>query len=200
MPRWVWWIISAVPVLFILFGLGFLADAIIFASDAQSARGRVVDISRSYNDEGGVSYRPTIRYRRSDGRTFEAETHIASGSYDYRIGERVDILYAFDEPEVVRIDSFFSLYGIGLIFAVTGGVFLRLLTWVRRKAGKRLAPAGVPAGAGKSLAARMRKELHRRQDQAQDERHAAPTDTDPGKREHAHAPKPRQTPTIRRMR
>lgn len=200
MPRWVWWIIAAFPTLFILIGLGFLADAVIFISDAQNTRGQVVEISRSYDDKGGVSYTPTIRYRRSDGRIFEAETHIASGNYDYDIGEQVDILYAFDDPEVVRIDSIFSLYGIGLIFTIIGGVFLRILTWVRRKAANRMAQAGAPAGVAKSLATRMRKELHMREEHDEPEPRPAPTTTDPGKREHAHTPKPRQSPTVRRMR
>jgi len=200
MPRWVWWIVIAIPALFFLMGLGFLTDAIMFVSDAQSARGQVVEISRSYNNEGGASYTPTIRYRRSDGRTFEAETHIASGNYDYGIGDQVDILYAFDDPEVVRIDSFFSLYGIGLIFAAIGGVFLRIITWVRRKTTGRMAQTGATAGSAKSLAARMRKELHMREEHDKPEPRPAPATTDPGEREHAHTPKPKQSPTVRRMR
>jgi hypothetical protein len=200
MPRWAWWIIFAIPTLFFLMGLGFLADAFIFVSDAQSTRGQVVEISRSYDDEGGVSYTPTIRYRRSDGRAFEAETHIASGNYDYDIGDRVDILYAFNDPEVVRIDSFFSLYGIGLIFTIIGGVFLHILTWVRRKTAGRIVQTGMSAGAAKSLAARKRKKLHMREEHDEPEPQPAPTTTDPSKREHAHTPKPRQSPTVRRMR
>ena len=194
LPRWAWWIISAVPVLFLLFGLGFVAEAVLFVSGAQSTRGQVVEIRRNY-DDGSVNYTPTIRYSRGDGQTYEAETHIASSGYDYDLGTQVDILYSDDDPYVVRIDSFFSLYGVGLVFAVFGAVFLRIITWVRRRA-----QAGAPAGAAITVAERMREELHLRQDQEQEERHAEPTATDAGKREHAHAPKPKQTPTIRRMR
>ena len=132
-PKWVWWIVTAFPAIFVLVGFGLLAEAINYTSQADSTRGEVVDVSTRYDSEGSVSYLPTIRYRRDDGRFVESQTNRASGSYDYAIGQRVDILYSYDDPTEVRINSFFDLYGPGLIFIVVGGLVFRIVKWLRRK-------------------------------------------------------------------
>jgi len=195
MPRWVWSIIVAFPALFILIGLGFLADAVVFVSDAQGTQGQVVEIRRSYSDDGGVSYTPTIRYRRSDGRIFEAETNMASSGYNYDIGERVDILYAFDDPEEVRIDSFFSLYGIGLIFIAMGGAFVTILSVARKRMLRRTG----------SVLQRLEQAAAETWTQEADDATPTPPETKPGSTKpadeyHPQKPRPKRTPTIRRMR
>ncbi len=73
-----WWIVTGFPTIFILVGIGILAESIMFTTGAESTQGEVVHVSRHYGGESGVTYTPTIRYRRDDGRTFEAETNIAS--------------------------------------------------------------------------------------------------------------------------
>ncbi|MFQ5564903.1 MAG: DUF3592 domain-containing protein [Paracoccaceae bacterium] len=195
-PRWIWWLVTAVPALFVLAGIGILAEAIIFTSEAVSARGEVVHVSRHYGGESGVTYTPTIRYRRDDGRTFEAETHMSSGDYDYAIGERVEILYSYDNPAEVRINSFFDLYGGGVILIVVGALFIRIITWVRRKIGRGLVLERV----ADSLTERMREAVQEHGAGAGSDREPDPRATDPSKPGHVHEPKPKRPPTVRRMR
>jgi Protein of unknown function (DUF3592) len=195
MPRWVWWMIVAFPTLFILIGLGFLADSIVFVSDAQGTQGQVVDVRRSYSDDGGVSYTPTIRYRRSDGRIFEAETNMASSSYNYDIGERVEILYAFEEPEEVRIDTFFSLYGIGLIFIAMGGLFVTILSFARKRLLRR--SGSVLRRLEQAAAEKWTQEADNATQTAPE---AEPATSRPPDEYHPRKSGPNRTPTIRRMR
>jgi hypothetical protein len=195
LPRWAWWFVVGFPALFLVAGIGLLIEAAIFQSEAENARGRVIDVDANYDSDGGVSYRPLIRYRRADGRSFEAETHIASSGYDYRIGERVDILYSRDDPGTVRINSLFSLYGIGLIMAAIGGLFVCILMFVRKRMFRQ--GAGVSARIEEAGAGVWRTEADA---QAEPGRDPEPRTTDPSKYGHAHKPKPEQPPTIRRMR
>ena len=195
-PKVMWWILTVFPPIFILGGLVMLAEAIIFTTEAGSTRGEVVDVSSHYNSESGVSYTPTIRYRRDDGRTFEAETNMASSGYDYVIGERVDILYSYDDPAEVRINSFFSLYGPGLMFVVVGALLIRIITWVRGKAGR----GAVLQRVADALDIRMREAPHEHGSGTEPERQPEPRTTDPSKPGHVHEPKRKRAPAVRRMR
>ena len=191
-PRWVGWLVTGLPAIFLVVGFGLLAEAILYTTGAGGTRGEVVHVSRHYGGEGGVSYTPTIRYRRDDGRTFEAETHMASSNYDYEIGDRVDILYSYDDPHEVRINSFFSLYGPGLICAVIGALIIRVIAWVRGKIGR----GAVLERVAEAIAKRM-------QDAARKQgggREPEPRTTDLSKPGHVHKPKPKRTPAVRRMR
>lgn len=177
-----------VPLVSLVVGLGLLAEAVIFVQDAQRTRGQVIDIRANRGDDG-VSYTPIIRYRRNDGQTFEAETHISSSGYDFDIGERVGILYSRDAPGEVRIDSVFSLYGPGLILSAVGAGFLWIvgLFWRRPKEApppsRADRPGEAPGKAGPWGADTPE-----------------PATTDQSMRGHVHKPKPKRAPTVRRMR
>jgi hypothetical protein len=191
-PRWIWWIVTAFPAIFVVVGVGILAETIHYTSNAGSIRGVVVGVSRHYGDGNAVTYTPTIRYRRDDGLIFEAETHMASSNYDYRIGEGVDILYSRDNPTEVRVNGFFSLYGAGLMLIVVGGVIFRVISWIRRKLGGGAALGRV----ADALAERMQEAVREHGRAGEPE----PETTDPSKPGHVHKPKPKREPVVRRMR
>jgi hypothetical protein len=166
-------------------GAGLLADAYTFIQKAESTHGEVIGIRANRSDDG-TSYTPTIRYNRGDGQVFEAETHISSSGYNYKVGERVEILYSNDAPDTVRINSFFSLYGPGVIVSAVGAVFLLIVGqfWRRPKRGVE------PEQADHSG--------DRPEDKGpwRDE----PRTTDPSQPGHIHEPKPKQPTAVRRMR
>jgi hypothetical protein len=193
-PRWVWWIVYALPLLFLLIGIGALVEAVLFTTGASKTRGTVVDVAVSRDSDGGAAYTPLIAYRSADGQAHTGATHISSGGYDYSRGDQVDILYEAADPDVVRIDSFFSLYGFGLIFAAVGGVFVTLLRFVRRSMlrpggplARRLEQAAAEGSARRSAADPTPKPTE-------------PRTTDPSEHGHAHDPKPKPAETVRRMR
>lgn len=187
LPRWIWLVSAAIPLLFVVIGLGFVVDAVQFTGTAQGARGTVIEVEHVPGSKGGVTYRPRIRFQSADGETVVAATSQSSSEYDYDKGAQVDILYDPADPRDMRIDSFFSLYGFGLIFAAFGAVFLVMLMFVRRFIETR--PAALAA---RSAAARR---------YAPPSAPAAPEPTtDLSKYGHAHKPKPPPEPTVRRNR
>lgn len=182
---WIRIILHALPLLSFGLGIWFLAEALKFHDTASQTQGKVVELIRDARGDG-ISYTPVFEYQAHDGRIYLGETHISSSSYNYRIGERVQILYSLDDPSEVRVNPTFSLYGPGLIFAVVGGVFLLVLGFVRRKA----------AQAKNGLAEIARRETEAR---GTTKRKQQPT-TDPSQYGHVHEPKPKREPTVRRMR
>lgn len=190
---WVWFVVIAIPVLFLGLGAWMLMDAVNFRQIAWPGQGRVVELIRDTSGDG-ISYSPVIEYEGLDGQIYRGQTHISSSSYNYRIGERVEILYSFDDPGEVRINSFFSLYGLGLIFAAVGGFFLLVLSFVRRKMSAPI--HGYSELARQEAEARARWEAEAREQMGQEPEQT----TDPSQHGHVHKPKPKQQPTVRRMR
>lgn len=108
--------------IFRLMGLIFLvAGAILtflaydFMNNALPATGRVTSVEVITGDDS-VSYKPTIRYVDWEGRKQIGQTFISSSSYNFDVGESVDILYDIREPESLRVDTWFATWGLGLIF------------------------------------------------------------------------------------
>jgi hypothetical protein len=99
----------------------------------------------------------------------------------------VDILYSGDDPNEVRIDSFFSVYGIGAIFTAFGVLFIVIGLWAGRK--RTAAIAGRATGGTPLPGTGPRPEVP-----------AEPKSTDPSQPGHVHEPKPKQPSVVQRMR
>lgn len=73
------------------------------------------------SDDDGVTYKPTVKYT-VDGHEYEAKSWMSSSGYDFRIGEKIPILYEIDEPGNIRLNFFMEKWGFGGIFATVGGI------------------------------------------------------------------------------
>ena len=182
---WVRALVTALPLLSLCLGVVLLIEALRFYDSASATEGKVIELIRDTSGDG-ISYTPVIEYHAHDGRIYLGETHTSSSGYNYRIGERVHILYSLDAPGEVRINTTFSLYGPGLILAAAGGLFLLILRFVRRRT--------VRPNSGFGEIDRRKAQAHRKTEQMEQ-----PT-TDPSQYGHIHEPKPRREPTVRRMR
>ena len=69
-------------------------------------------------DEDGTTYRPVIRYRGNDGDLYDGQTHISSSEYNFPIGSEVEILVEDGVRDTVRIDGWFSIWGVPLVFTI----------------------------------------------------------------------------------
>ncbi|MDH3669055.1 MAG: DUF3592 domain-containing protein [Paracoccaceae bacterium] len=173
---WIGAIVGLIILAFFGLGLWLLAEAIQFVQIAHRGQGDVIELIADSSGDG-LSYSAVVEYRGADGRLYQGITHISSSGYNYRIGERVEILFHPSDPGEVRINSVFSLYGPGLIFAGASGLILLILWIVRARLRKRVAVQAVPAKTP-----------------------AQHHETDLSKYGHAHEPKPPHQPTVRRMR
>ncbi len=122
-----------------------------FSKNAIATTGIVIDmeVSRSSGSgasSGGPTYKPTIGFIDQSGVKRSGQTFLSSSSYNYNLGAQVAILYDTRNPTSLRIDSWFALWGFGLIFLVvglatmTGGVVLTRVT--KRRAAMASAPTG----------------------------------------------------------
>ncbi len=121
-----------VAILIVLFGLifasiggGFTYFSYSFSQIAVSTSGVVTDIEVNWSSSGSGSsssptYKPTISFFDQNSTEQRAQTFLSSSSYNYPIGAKLRILYNPENPSSMRIDSWFALWGFGLIFLVVG--------------------------------------------------------------------------------
>ena len=114
-------ILRLVGLLFLAVGAVFTYLAFDFIDNALPATGTVVSVEMNYGDDS-VTYRPTIRFIDFEDRKQSGETFLASSSYDFEVGSKVDILYDTREPTSLIIDTWFSKWGVGVIFLVSSVV------------------------------------------------------------------------------
>ncbi len=127
--------ISIVKYVFLLVGCGLLIGAVFLFKDTQSflkiaARtdGKVVDLvafesTDTDDNRRSVTYAPVVEFLTKEGEkiTFTSSTRSYPPSYSRR--EAVEIFYLPSNPEKAKINDFFSLWGIAVVFAGLGIVF-----------------------------------------------------------------------------
>ncbi|MBL1434589.1 MAG: DUF3592 domain-containing protein [Rhodobacteraceae bacterium] len=126
-----------IAVLVILLGLIFASVgggvtyfSYAFSLTAVATSGVVTDVEVNWSSNGSNSsssptYKPTISFLDNSGVKQRAQTFLSSSSYNYPIGTKLRILYNSENPSSMRIDSWFALWGFGLIFLIIG-VFIML--------------------------------------------------------------------------
>ena len=100
-----------------------LVDTQRFVANADVAPGVVIELLRSRDSDGGVMYKPLVRYETAAGATVEFASGMASRPASYDVGEAVTVLYDASQPSKARIKGPFALWGLATIFAGLGGVF-----------------------------------------------------------------------------
>jgi hypothetical protein len=96
-----------------------------------SATGTVVSLREvDETDNTGVTYAPVISYA-VQGHTYTYESSNSSDPPAYDVGEKVALLYQPDDPEEVRVNSWFDLWflpamlgGAGVVVAIVSLVMM----------------------------------------------------------------------------
>jgi hypothetical protein len=124
-------ILKIISVAFSVIGLGMLVGSFFifsstsrFIAGAVEAEGQVValDRSRSSSSSGSSSttYRPVVEFISSKGKRIEFTSNVGSNPPSHRVGESVRVLYDPANPDSARIESFFQLWFVFIIFFVLG--------------------------------------------------------------------------------
>lgn len=126
--------------LFIVVGVGLIVVGLVltaltarFVSNADSATGTVVDLSRERDSEGAILFYPVVRFTTADGRTVEFRSSSGSGSPP-QPGDMVEVLYEPDDPGDARLGGFTEIWSAPLIVGGIGLVMLGVALVVRRLA------------------------------------------------------------------
>lgn len=89
----------------------------------ESARTSGVVVALAENREGGeISYFPEVEFKTSAGRVVRFQSGMGS-SHPQQVGDIVFVRYRPEQPLRAEIDSFMSLWGTTLVFAVLGTAF-----------------------------------------------------------------------------
>ncbi len=104
---------------FVIIGGSFAFSTYQFTKHALATSGRVISVSPSYRD-GQLLYHPTISYVDYDGIKRSEPSYRASRSYNFRTGEKVEILYDIRNSREFRVNDPFVLWSSGLVFLGIG--------------------------------------------------------------------------------
>jgi hypothetical protein len=93
-----------------------------FARDSVVTTGTVVDLvlEDSMSDDSGPFYHPVVSFITTDGETVEFKASYGSNPPRYSRGDEIKVRYDRYNPYKARLDSFFDLWGIAIIFGAIG--------------------------------------------------------------------------------
>ena len=111
---------------------------------AERTEGTVVALE-GRPSEDGVAYYPVVEYH-VGGQRFRCEGSFGFSPAQFRVGERVGVLYRADQPGEACLDAFWQRWGGSTLLAVVGLLFV-LVPWAMRSpqrvgATKPCAPTG----------------------------------------------------------
>jgi hypothetical protein len=127
--------ISIVKYVFLLVGCGLLIGAVFLFKDTQSflkiaerTDGKVVDLvafesTDTDDNRRSVTYAPVVEFLTKEGEKITFTSSTRSYPPSYSRGEAVEIFYLPGNPEKAKINDFFSLWGIAVVFGGLGIVF-----------------------------------------------------------------------------
>ncbi len=97
-----------------------------FIRDSVVTTGTVVDLvlEDSISDDSGPVYYPVVSFITDDGETVEFKASYGSNPPRHSRGEKIKVRYDPYDPYGARLDSFFALWGIPVIFGVIGFVII----------------------------------------------------------------------------
>ena len=97
-----------------------------FIRDSVVTTGTVVDLvlEDSMSDDMGPVYHPVVSFMTHDGETVEFKASYGSNPPRYSRGDEIKVRYDAYNPHKARLDSFFDLWGIPIIFGAIGFVII----------------------------------------------------------------------------
>lgn len=113
---------------FVLIGLEALSSNINLVKSGLTAEGRVTDVIKHYSQstsskkKASVTYRPEIEFTTSAGEIIRIEYHTGTNPPKYKTGQKINIIYASNDPTNILIDSGFEIYFFPVIFISLGGI------------------------------------------------------------------------------
>ena len=87
------------------------------------ASGTIVALTEN-RERDEISYFPKVKFQTISGLDVTFESEMGTTLETLRVGDTVAVRYRADQPYAAEIDSFMSLWGLTLLVAVLGTVFL----------------------------------------------------------------------------
>ncbi|HVG28471.1 MAG TPA: DUF3592 domain-containing protein [Pyrinomonadaceae bacterium] len=116
-------IFSGVGALLLLIGMFILGRVRRFVAESLRAQGEVVGFAESSGSKGGVTYAPVVSFTARDGGVFQFTDPLYSRPRGYDVGQRVEVLYHWQDHGRARLASPFRLYFVPGLLGFLGLVF-----------------------------------------------------------------------------
>jgi len=123
--------------LFVLVGIAFAIQTLLFTQHSASTQGKVVRLVDTQDENGHTLYAPEFTYT-VNGRDYMIDSASYSRPAAFAPGEVVEVLYDRNNPQKGRIDTYWEVHGMedsfifgGLLFA---GLGFAVLKYQRRRA------------------------------------------------------------------
>lgn len=105
-----------------------------FTRTAHRTIGTVIEMQEHTDkDSGSISYAPTFRFQDASGTVRTVTSRFFSSPPEFRVGDRVVVLYRADSPQSARIASYWQLWGAPTLLGMIGGlellIGLAMLLW-----------------------------------------------------------------------
>jgi len=118
----------------LIIGLGCLALVVAlvtslyswrFTRVAQRTSGTVIEMREHPDkDSGSISYAPTFRFQDGRGAEHTIASSFFSSPPEFRVGDRIDVLYRADAPKLACIDSYWQVWGLPSLLGIIGSIEL----------------------------------------------------------------------------
>jgi hypothetical protein len=96
-----------------------------FSRNAVPAAGTVIGLRESTDkDSGSVRYAPTFQFPDASGASHTVSSSFYSAPPEFRVGDKVTVLYRRNDPDTARIDTFWQLWGLPALLGIIGFVLL----------------------------------------------------------------------------
>lgn len=93
----------------------------LFLHRSISAEGNVIRLVADRDET--VHYAPVFTYTAHDGQTFAVQSNTYSAPSEFRVGQKVPVLYEKDHPEQARIATHQQVHSLELVFGSVGLFF-----------------------------------------------------------------------------
>jgi hypothetical protein len=163
-------IFSIIGVVMAFFGWRDYAATRTFLAGAEHANGSVVElVQRTSTDSDGNTntyYYPVVEFTTAGGQAVRYQSSTGSSRTSQQVGDVVDMVYAPENPQNARINTFMDIWflpamllGMGVIFALAGvaaffnsialiaglgGLLALLFFWRKKSKQDQNPPANVP--------------------------------------------------------
>jgi hypothetical protein len=125
------WLFAGLVILAV--GLGFGIYNLVFLNRSVPATGTIESLAPVMNQEdGSLNYAPVFTFMAQDGHSYTVKAGVASNPPGFTVGQVVNVRYVRTDPTGAKLDSFWQLWfmtivfaGLGLFFSGAGYLLLR---------------------------------------------------------------------------
>lgn len=110
----------------ILFAVGvkFLNDRLSFLKKGERAFATVIELERSTDSDGGYVYKPIFRFSTPNKKEVIYRGYFSSSPAGWRIGDVANVVYSVDNPDEVKVLTYFGTFGIPVVLLAVSLPFL----------------------------------------------------------------------------